>query len=255
VILRRKLLVLLAVLATAFALAVPAGARPDVPGASKKANGNAATPVPLGEGPRLNIGADTDNPSHPLGDARQALLVQGTQAKIGGKVDGPVAELAKGQFVELERQGEDSIWTVLGEFSETAPFGGLAGPLHNEIPEPDRSVDNATIWAPDFNEAYYEDLLFSEANDAVSMRNFYIEQSSNRYTVNGDVTDWGLVPFNQKYYGEDYCGGIVCAATWDFVNDSVDAWYNGQALAGMSDGEINAIFILRRSNRRCVRGN
>ena len=28
------------------------------------------------------------------------------------------------------------------------------------------------------------------------MRNFYIEQSSGRYTVHGDVTDWVPVPGN-----------------------------------------------------------
>ena len=25
-------------------------------------------------------------------------------------------------------------------------------PLHNQIPQPDRSVDNTTIWAPDFSQ-------------------------------------------------------------------------------------------------------
>jgi immune inhibitor A len=101
-------------------------------------------------------------------------------------------------------------------------------------------VDNSTIWAPDFNEAYYEDLLFSEAPGAVSMRNFYIEQSSNRYTVNGDVTDWVEVPYNAAHYGRNYCGSIVCAQTWVFVNHSIDAWYNAQVAAGMSDADINA---------------
>ena len=47
----------------------------------------------------------------------------------------------------------------------------------NQIPEPDRTVDNTTIWTPDFTPDYYENLLFSEAPGAVSMRNFYIEQS------------------------------------------------------------------------------
>ena len=42
------------------------------------------------------------------------------------------------------------------------------------------------------------------------MRNFYIEQSSNRYTVNGEVTDWVQVPYNEAAYGTNYCGGIVC---------------------------------------------
>lgn len=192
----------------------------------------------------INLGANTDNPSHPLGDKQAELRAKGFEAKVNGKTDGPVAEVAKGQFVELERQGEDSIWTVLGEFGpldHPAPvlFSGIPGPLHNEIPEPDRSVDNTTIWAPDFTEAYYEELLFSEAPGAVSMRNFYIEESSNRYTVNGDVTDWVQVPYNAAAYGRNYCGGIVCAQTWVFVNHSIDAWYNAQIAAGMTDAEIN----------------
>ena len=40
------------------------------------------------------------------------------------------------------------------------------------------------------------DMLFNDAPGANSMRNYYIEQSSNRYTVYGDVTDWILVPGN-----------------------------------------------------------
>jgi len=186
-------------------------------------------------------GANTDNPSHPLGDQQKALKQKGFEAKMNGKTNGPVAEVAKGQFVELEREGEDSIWTVVGEFGPLdSPFGilqsGIPGPLHNEIPEPDRSVDNTTIWAPDFSESYYENLLFSEAPGAVSMRNFYIAESSNRYTVNGDVTDWVEVPYNAAHYGRNYCGGIVCAQTWRFVDDSVDAW---AANSGMSTAEIN----------------
>ncbi len=83
-------------------------------------------------------------------------------------------------------------------------------------------------------------MLFSEAPGAVSMRNFYIEQSSNRYTVNGDVTDWVTVPYNAAHYGRNYCGGIVCQQTWQFVNDSIDAWYAAQKAAGKSDADINA---------------
>ena len=40
------------------------------------------------------------------------------------------------------------------------------------------------------------DLLFDERPGEISMRNFYIEQSQNRYAVNGDVTDWVQVPGN-----------------------------------------------------------
>jgi immune inhibitor A len=129
----------------------------------------ATLPVFAGAAPNnpdevINLGANTDNPSHPLGDKQAELRAKGFEAKVNGKTNGPVAEVAKGQFVELERQGEDSIWTVLGEFGpldHPAPvlFSGIPGPLHNEIPEPDRSVDNTTIWAPDFTEAYYEEFV------------------------------------------------------------------------------------------------
>ena len=190
-------------------------------------------------------GANTDNPSHPLGDAQAALKLKGFEAKMNGKTSGPVAEVAKGQFVQLEREGEDSIFTVIAEFGPSDHpaailKSGIPGPLHNQIPAPDRGVDNSTIWAPDFSEAYYENLLFSEAPGAVSMRNFYIEQSSNRYTVNGDVTNWVQVPYNAAAYGRNYCGGIVCAQTWVFVNHSIDSWYNSQISVGMTAADINA---------------
>jgi immune inhibitor A len=206
-------------------------------GAAPAAAGNPADEV-------IFLGANTDNPSHPLGNAQNALKLKGLEAKMNGKANGPVAEVAHGQFVELEREGEDSIWTVIAEFGPNdhpAPilFSGIPGPLHNEIPEPDRSVDNTTIWAPDFNESYYENLLFSEAPGAVSMRNFYIEESSNRYTVNGDVTNWVQVPYNAAAYGRNYCGSIVCAQTWVFVNHSIDAWYNAQIAGGMTTAQIN----------------
>ena len=205
------------------------------------ASGNSQD-IPAGIPP---YGANTDNPSHPLGDRQTELRERALASQVNGKTDGPVAEVAKGQFVELEREGEDSIWTVIGEFGPLdSPFGilqsGIPGPLHNEIPEPDRSVDNTTIWSPDFTEAYYENLLFSEAPGAISMRNFYIAESSNRYAVNGDVTDWVQVPYNAAHYGRNYCGGIVCAQTWRFVDDSVDAWYNAQINAGETAVGINA---------------
>ena len=35
------------------------------------------------------------------------------------------------------------------------------------------------------------------------MVNYYKEQSSNRYTVNGDVTEWVKVPYNEARYGQN----------------------------------------------------
>lgn len=169
-----------------------------------------------------NSAAKQDNLPHPKGEEQAALREAALEAKLLGKTNGKTHEVARGQFVELAREGEDSIWTVLGEFSDLA---------HNTIPEPDRNVDNSTIWTEDFSEAHFEDLLFSEAPGAISMRNFYIELSSNRYTVNGDVTDWVSVPGNAASYNDDLGGPAV----WGFVNDSVDAWY---ANSGMSAAQI-----------------
>ena len=64
---------------------------------------------------------------------------------------GNTYEVAKGQYVELAREGEDPVWTVLGEFGDFP---------HNNIAEPDRSVDNTTYWVQDFNREHYMDLLF-----------------------------------------------------------------------------------------------
>jgi immune inhibitor A len=189
-----------------------------------------------------NVGANTDNPSHPLGDEQAAQKEVALSAKLNGKANGKTHQVAKGQYVELAREGEDKIWTILGQFGTqiNPAYGGTAGPLRNQIPAPNRAVDNTTIWAPDFSKAYFENLLFSEAPGAISMRNFYIEQSSNRYTVNGAVTDWVTVPFNEANYGSNYCGGIVCARTWLFVRDSATAWYNSQIAAGMTPAQIDA---------------
>ncbi|MGH3031726.1 MAG: hypothetical protein ACRDNE_13380, partial [Gaiellaceae bacterium] len=49
----------------------------------------------------------------PLSEKQRALRGKGLQMKIEGKIpkDTKVARVAKGQYVELAREGEDSIWT------------------------------------------------------------------------------------------------------------------------------------------------
>lgn len=161
---------------------------------------------------------------------------------MNGKTHGHTHEVRKRHYVELDREGEDTIWTIIGEFgTQIHPtYGGVAGPLHNQIPKPNRKYDNTTIWTSDFSKSYFEKLLFSEGRNDVSMRKYYIEQSSNRYTVNGEVTNWVTVPYNESRYGANYCGSIVCATTWLFVNDSADVWYNNQLAAGQSAAAIDA---------------
>ena len=38
------------------------------------------------------------------------------------------------------------------------------------------------------------------------MKEYYEEQSSGRYSVDGDVTEWVKVPYNQALYGRGFCG-------------------------------------------------
>ncbi len=197
--------------------------------------------APLTLPPGRDAASRHDDRAHPKGDAQRALKQRALEARLAGKTSGKTHRVAKGQYVELEREGEDSIWTVIGEFGNAIhpALGGSPGPLRNQIPQPDRTTNNTTIWSPDFSRAYYETLLFADEPGAVSMRNFYKEVSSNRYAVNGAVSDWVRVPFNEAFYGSNYCGSIVCAQTWVFVRDSLNAWYAGQVAAGRTAQQID----------------
>jgi immune inhibitor A len=131
----------------------------------------------------------------------------------------------------------DKILTLLGEFGNqkathdhgslgTISHGGTDGPLHNQIPQPNRSVDNTTIWTPDFSRNYYQNLLFNR-QQFPSMANFYLEQSSGAYTVDGYVSDWVKVPYNEAAYGSNYCGDIVCTRDIArFISDQGNAWWS-----------------------------
>ena len=201
-----------------------------------------------GSGPAPKAGEQTprgaDSLPNPLAEKQAALRATALAMQAKGQIPqgAKVGQVAKGQYVQLAREGEDSIFTIIGQFGNqiNATYGGTAGPQHNQIPQPDRSVDNTTIWAPDFSKSVLREPAVHGDARRSSMRNFYIEQSSNRYTVNGDVTDWVQVPFNEANYGSNYCGDIVCARTWLFVRDAANAWYNAQIAAGKTPAQVNA---------------
>jgi len=187
--------------------------------------------------PILAVGPDDqakyvriDDRLDPKTQEQRALHQQAVQAKLMGKAHGKTHEVARGQFVELEREGEDPVWTVIGEFGDFS---------HNSIAEPDRNYDNTTIWTEDFSRDYFLDLLFAEGDDANSMRQFYIENSSNRYTVHGDVTDWALAPGNACDYDDDVNHPDGGNAVWYFIKDTINDWYATQIAAGKTPAEIN----------------
>jgi immune inhibitor A len=86
---------------------------------------------------------------------------------------------------------------------------------------------------PDFSPEYYKNLFFNDTPGVNSMLNFYKEQSSGRYKVAGDVTDWIMVGNHIKY--DDNPDSNV----WYFIQDTVNGWYNEQIAAGKTPEQIN----------------
>ena len=94
------------------------------------------------------------------------------------------------------------------------------GPLHNQIPEPDRRVDNSTVWQPDYRQEHYQDVYFADDQDSV--KTYFETQSSGRYSVEGTVTDWVKVRYNEARYGRSGgypCADNVCANVYNLVQE------------------------------------
>jgi immune inhibitor A len=214
-----------------------------------------------------------DNLPNPLGDSAAALreravgdLVTG-KASVQGSGKDRVIKVAdatgaddeavrkgtskdkkkkKDKFVWYPTEREETIFTILTDFgTQTLPAtGGAPGPLHNEIPEPDRVWDgnetdnNSTIWKADFDRDHYMDLMFGEGE---SMRDFYLKQSNGKFLAKGDVSDWVKVPFNEARYGHNPVEGDGTSEAdgyWTYVKDTATAWYDAQKAAGKSNAEI-----------------
>ena len=170
--------------------------------------------------------------SSPLSDKQRALRQAAVEAVASGKATpqgaNKVVQVAKGQYVELAQEDSDAIWTVLGDFADVK---------HNQIPKPDRSVDNTTIWTSDFSRAHYQQMLTDTSAGVNSVPNFYEEMSSGRYTVTGQVEDWVQLSKNGAAYGDNTTVGDKGA--WAFVNDTLSAWYDKQLAAGKSAADID----------------
>ena len=186
---------------------------------------------------------------------RQAVLKQKAidmvlKGQATPRGDNQVVKVAKGQYVELAFEGEDQILTLLAEFGDeeathnhgvlgTIDHNGTPGPSHNQIPEPDRTIDNTTIWVDDFNQEYYDTLLYDKG-EVPSMANWYLAASDGRYSVDGLVGEWVEVPFNAAAYGSNYCGSIVCTRDIGrFLLDQGQAWYDSLVADGMTAEQID----------------
>ncbi|WP_345573403.1 immune inhibitor A domain-containing protein [Streptomyces prasinosporus] len=158
--------------------------------------------------------------------------------KNGSKVVQLKSRKGDGKYVELGREKTDKIFTILVEFGDKVDsrYGGTPGPLHNQIAEPDRDEDNSTAWKADYNREHFQELYFGDGTD--SMKTYYEKQSSGRYSIDGEVSDWVKVPYNEARYGSNKCDPDNCA--WFAVQDGVTAWVEQQKAAGRTDAQIKA---------------
>ncbi|WP_320782249.1 immune inhibitor A domain-containing protein [Streptomyces sp. CRN 30] len=188
---------------------------------------------------------DFDGPLSKTQDAqRQEALDQLISGKAtaterdGSRVVGLKGKKGDTKYVELGREKTDKIFTILVEFGDEVDsrYGGTPGPLHNQIAEPDRSVDNSTDWLADYDQEHYQELYFGTGKDTESLKKYYEKQSSGRYSVDGEVTDWVKVPYNEARYGSNDCD--TCA--WNAVEDGVNAWVAEREAAGATAAEIKA---------------
>ncbi|MFI2635698.1 immune inhibitor A domain-containing protein [Streptomyces collinus] len=192
---------------------------------------------------------DLEGPLSKTQDAqRQEALNQVLSGKSkvknreGSKVVQLKSKKGDAKYVELGREKTDKIFTILVEFGDQVDsrYGGTPGPLHNAIPKPDRKKDNSTAWRADYDRDYFQDLYFGSGKGVDSVKTYYEKQSSGRYSVDGEVSDWVKVPYNEARYGNNACGDTNCSSVWNVVSDGLNAWVSQQKAAGRTDAQIKA---------------
>ena len=75
------------------------------------------------------------------------------------------------------------------------------------------------------------------------MKSYYEKQSSGRYSVDGTVTDWVKVRYNEARYGRSNgfpCAGSICSNSYELIKDALSAWVDQQHAAGRTDAQIKA---------------
>ncbi|MEU9570430.1 immune inhibitor A domain-containing protein [Streptomyces massasporeus] len=192
---------------------------------------------------------DLEGPLSKTQDAqRQEALKQVISGKSkvknrdGSKVVQLKSKKGDAKYVELGREKTDKIFTILVEFGDKVDsrYGGTPGPLHNTIAKPDRKKDNSTAWRADYDREYFQDLYFGHGKGVDSVKTYYEKQSSGRYSVDGEVSDWVKVPYNEARYGNNACGDTNCSSVWNVVSDGLNAWVAQQKAAGRTDAQIKA---------------
>ena len=226
-------------------LASPAGAAPttgSAAGPSAAAASGTAASAPGADG-QLSPRSRDDRPD-PAAEAQRELNREAVAQVITGQAepqqrsarsDSESVEIKPGQWAQYGVESSDQILSFLVDFGdEVDPRypDAPAGPIHNEIAQPDRENDNSTYWTNDFSRGHYLDMFFDQQGE--SLKGVYEEMSSGRYTVDGDVSDWVTVPYSSASYGETESQTDMTR----FVQDTADAWYDDQIARGKTPAQI-----------------
>lgn len=254
-------------MAAVLSLAVVSGV-----GMALPSTATAASPVgdSLKDSLKTAVVAAPDELPSPMEDKRRALRQEALSQVLSGeatvttkggssvvKLEGEARKGKQDRYVELGREKTDKIFVVLAEFGnerhpnfpdrDTAPNvpgpTTFEGPLHNAIPEPDRTVDNSTVWQEDYSPEYFRKLYFGTGAGVESLKTYYETQSSGRYSVDGQVTDWVKVPYNEARYGRSNgypCASTTCSNVWSLLRDAIEVWVADQKAAGKTDAQIKA---------------
>ncbi|HET8766762.1 MAG TPA: immune inhibitor A domain-containing protein [Pedococcus sp.] len=221
-----------------------------------------ATPAPTQNEPKAaNRAHDLPNP---LGDAQRALRKEAVEKLVKGEATTETrggqrviklkgnAKAAKGskaaqdRYVSYPVEREEDIFTILTDFGDKVDprTGGTAGPVHNNIPQPDRNWDgnstddNSTAWTSNYDRQHYLDMMFG---DGESFKDFYAKQSNGRFAAKGDVSDWVTVPYNESRYGHNPVKGDGTSESdgyWNYIKDTASAWYDDQKAQGKTDAQV-----------------
>ena len=198
----------------------------------------AAPPVDPAPAAKAEDTPPVDDLPNPLEEKRRALREQAVADVVSGEakaetrngstvvkvgqtpgrrtIGGKSAKAGKDQYVELGREKTDRIFVILAEFGnerhprypdqDTDP--GTAGPttLRRPAAQPDPRARTAR-WTtrpsgsrttPPTTTAT---CTSATGTDVESVKTYFETQSSGRYSVDGEVTDWVKVKYNEARYG------------------------------------------------------
>jgi immune inhibitor A len=124
-----------------------------------------------------------------LGAADRVARGQATPTADG------LVQLKDGRLVRYRLEGTEYLTAALVDFSDLQ---------HGNIPQPNRSIDNSTYWSADVSPQHYEDMLFAPGGASYglpSMHDFYLQQSSGRFTWTGQVSNWVQINASAATFG------------------------------------------------------